>query len=69
MTTYSITSAAWATWTYEAETPAAALLALHRDAGYDARDCWLDSDGELVFRDEATRALLGGLDAWTVRAL
>jgi hypothetical protein len=50
---------------FEGQTAAEALLALHRDAGYGPRQVWVE-DGELHFDCEETRALCGGLEAYSV---
>lgn len=64
MNTYTITSSAGQTMgIYAGETPAHALAAMHRDAGYQSVRV---EDGELVFPDADTEALCGGLDVWTV---
>ena len=64
MTTYEITSSTGNTMgTYEGTTPAEALAAMHRDAGYRVR---VDG-GEIVFASEGDAEVCGGLDAWTVR--
>lgn len=48
---------------YEGATPAEALAAMHRDAGYDVR-----AEGDrVVFPDAETERICGGLDDWLVR--
>lgn len=65
-TTYQIASKAGVFMgTFAADTPAAALLALHRHAGYGADQVWLVND-ELVFSDGAAQRLLGDVDAWII---
>ena len=64
MTTYDITSKSGATMgTYEGETPAEALAAMHRDAGYTVTV----EDGDVAFRSDDDRAVCGGVDEWTIR--
>jgi len=48
---------------YAGRTPADALAAMHRDAGYRV----VAEDGELIWHDAADEAICGGLDLWTVR--
>ena len=48
---------------YAGRTPADALAAMHRDAGYRVTA----EDGELIWHDAADEAICGGLDLWTVR--
>jgi hypothetical protein len=50
---------------YEGRTPADALAAMHRDAGYRVAV----EDGELIWHDDADEVLCGGLDRWHVRPL
>jgi hypothetical protein len=44
--------------------PAEALAAMHREV---ASDAILARDGEVVFPDEETARICGGLDVWSVR--
>jgi hypothetical protein len=64
MTTYEILTLHGGTsyGTYQGRTPADALAAMHRDAGYRV----VVEDGELIWHDDADEALCGGLDRWTV---
>ena len=65
MTTYRIHSSAGIDFgTHDAPTPDAALLLVHRDAGYGADVVTLE-DGDLVFSGD-NEALLGGVDAWDI---
>ena len=65
MTTYRIHSTAGADFgTYVAATPAAALLALHRDAGYDESAVVL-KDGELSF-GAGYREICGDVSDWDI---
>ena len=50
---------------YEGRTPADALAAMHRDAGYRVTA----EDGELIWHDDADEVTCGGLDRWHVRPL
>ena len=50
---------------YEGRTPADALAAMHRDAGYRVTS----EDGELIWHDDADEVTCGGLDRWNVRPL
>lgn len=65
---YRITSKARADHgVWEGATPAAALLAMHRAAGYNANDVDIDLDGKsLWFRDLETEQMCGDVDAWTI---
>jgi hypothetical protein len=65
MTTYQITSKSGTDHgLHRGATPADALAALHRDAGYpDVRA----EGGAIVWPDDETRDLCGDLDAWTIR--
>jgi len=51
---------------FEGETDTAALLAMHRDAGYGPDRVWIDADGELAFADDELRGMCGGVDDWTI---
>ena len=51
---------------WEGDSKAEALLALHRDARYGKDKVWLE-DGELRFKDEDYRQLIGGVSDWHVR--
>jgi hypothetical protein len=51
--------------TWEGTSPAAALLALHRDAGYGPETVDL-VDGELVFGSDDDRELCGDVDDWVI---
>jgi len=64
MTTYEILTLLGGTsyGTYQGRTPADALAAMHRDAGYRVAV----EDGALIWHDDADEALCGGLDRWTV---
>jgi len=63
MTTYEISTLGGTTYgTYQGRTPADALAAMHRDAGYRVAV----EDGALIWHDDADEALCGGLDRWTV---
>jgi hypothetical protein len=48
---------------YKGQTPADALAAMHRDAGYRV----VAEDGELIWHDAADEVTCGGLDCWNVR--
>ena len=50
---------------YEGRTPADALAAMHRDAGYRVGA----EDGALIWHDDADEVTCGGLDRWNVRPL
>ena len=50
---------------YDGETEAEALLAMYRDAGYGPDRVWIDGD-DVVFDSDETRAMAGGVDAWTI---
>jgi hypothetical protein len=52
---------------WQGETPADALLALHRDAGYGPEVCWVE--GELRFRSASERELLGDCGVWSVEEI
>lgn len=52
--------------TYHGETPAEALLAMHREAGYGPDDAWIEDD-ELCFRDDDTREMCGDTTAWIIK--
>ena len=49
--------------TYQGRTPADALAAMHRDAGYRV----VVEDGALIWHDDADEVTCGGLDCWQVR--
>jgi len=67
MTTYEIFSKNGENFgTFQGSTPAEALLAMHREAGYQPDQVWIDEDGDITFASEETEALCGGLDAWRV---
>ena len=51
---------------YEAGTVEQAVLAMHRNAGYDKDVVWLDDDGRLAFRDQDAIDLCGDVDHWDI---
>jgi hypothetical protein len=64
MTTYNITSKSGANYgDFEGATPAEALAAMHRDAGYRVS---VEGD-EVAFASDADREFCGGVDDWTIR--
>ena len=66
MATFNISSAFnvdYGQWS--GDTPADALLALHREAGYDENQVWLE-DGELQFKNEEYRRLIGDTSDWQI---
>lgn len=66
---YRISSKAGADFgIWEGDSPAQALLALHRDAEYGPDIVWLEDDA-FVFATEEDRELIGGLSSWTVREI
>ena len=73
MTTYRITSkAGGAHGIWDADSPAEALLALLRDAGYGENTVWVEDD-HLTFSDDGTpqsgatyREMCGDLDDWLI---
>ena len=67
MTTYEISTLLGGTTFghYAGRTPADALAAMHRDAGYGVTV----EGGVLVWHDDADEVLCGGLDRWHVRPL
>lgn len=51
---------------WEGRSPARALLNMFRVAGYGENDVWIE-DGELAFRNEDFRRVLGGgVDEWNI---
>lgn len=68
MTTYEIFSKNGDNFgAFTGDSPAAALLAMHRDAGLQPDQVWLDEgDDDLTFGDEDVERAAGGLDAWRV---
>lgn len=70
MTRYRITSRSGADHgTYSGATPAEALLAMHRDAGYGPDVVWLDEDSDPVFCDDQMRYALGGVTDWHIEPI
>ena len=66
MQTYEISTLSGTSYgTYQGRTPADALAAMHRDAGYRVTS----EDGELIWHDDADEVTCGGLDRWNVRPL
>ncbi len=64
MKSYTITSRASVDMgIYQGETPAHALAALHRDAGYQVS---VDEHDELVFKDDEEREICGDVDDWII---
>lgn len=64
MTTYNITSKSGSDHgDFEGATPAEALSAMHRDAGYTVTV----EDGDVAFRSEEERTVCGGVNEWTIR--
>ena len=51
---------------FSGDTPAEALLACHREAGYGEDVVWLHKDGKLAFADDDAWDLCGGVDDWFV---
>lgn len=70
MTTYEIFSKNGDSFgTFQGDSPAAALLAMHRDAGVGPDQVWLNAgDDDISFADEDVERAAGGLDAWRVVA-
>jgi hypothetical protein len=74
-TRYQITSRSGADYgVWEAESPAAALLQMHRDAGIGASRAWLSADGaDVEFADDGEerpdatlREMAGGVADWDI---
>lgn len=53
---------------WEGSSKAEALLALHREAGYDENQVWLE-DGELKFKNEEYKRLIGDTSDWQIERL
>lgn len=51
--------------TWKGDSKAEALLKNHREAGYDEDEVWLE-DGELKFKNEEYRQLIGDVSDWHV---